>query len=288
MKDNPLIALSDLHIPGLIQPGILQSGKPAALSHAPLTGPQAYYRSKIINTTLGINPLIASTAALLAFITQFQTAHTYFDSSQIYQDLVHEVRAFESQAYLQGYRSEIILLARYILCAVLDEIILTSPWGEQSHWYKHKLLTTFHGEDWGGERFFTILERLSADPAIHIDLLELMYVCLSLGYAGKFRLIENSHAELETTLEKLYQMIYSQRGDVRKLLAINEEPVQNLALVTAEATAHNRQPLPLWLLAIFTAMLMLTIYAGFNFMLTSSIAPVYQQLTSILQNDADH
>lgn len=287
MKDNNLTSLTDLHIPGLLQPGIFQQGKPAVLSHAPLTGPQAYYRSKVISSLNGINPLTAAATALITFIVQFQTTYSYFDASKIYQDLVHEIRAFETQAQNQGYRSEIILLARYILCSVLDEVILTSAWGEQSQWYKHKLLTTFHGEDWGGERFFIILERLSADPAIHIDLLELIYLCLSLGYTGKYRLMENSQPELDEIIEKLYQSIHWQRGDVRKELAISEQPVQNLSVLATEATTSTSQPLPFWLLGIFTIMLMLTIYAGFNFMLNSSITPVYQQLTSILQNYAD-
>jgi len=287
MKDNKITSLTDLHIPGLLQPGVFQPGKPVALSHAPLTGPQAYYRSKVISSFNGTNPLTASAAALLVFIVQFQTTYSYFDSNTTYQDLIHEIRAFEAQAHTQGYRSEIILLARYVLCAVLDEAILTSAWGEQSQWHKHKLLTTFHGEEWGGERFFLILERLSADPAIYIDLLELMYICLSLGYLGKYRLVENSQAEIDEMIEKLYQSIYWQRGDVRKELALNELPVQNLQVVSDEIVSNASQPLPIWLLGIFTVMLMLTIYAGFNFMLNSSITPVYQQLTSILQNYAD-
>jgi len=287
MKDNKLTSITDLHIPGLLQPGVFQQGKSVALSHAPLTGPQAYYRSKLISSFSGTNPLTASAAALLIFIVQFQTTYTYFDSNQTYQDLIHEIRAFEAQVHTQGYRSEIILLARYILCSALDEIILTSAWGEQSQWYKHKLLTTFHGEDWGGERFFTILERLSADPAIHVDLLELIYICLSLGYLGKYRLIDNSQLELDEIIEKLYQSIRWQRGDVRKELAISEQPIHKLPEVTQEILNNNSQPLPIWLLGIFTVMLMLTLYAGFNFMLNSSITPVYQQLTSILQNYAD-
>jgi type IV/VI secretion system ImpK/VasF family protein len=287
MKDNHLTSLTDLHIPGLLQPGVFQQAKPVALTHAPLTGPQAYYRSKVISSVNGINPLTAAATALITFVVQFQTTYTYFDSNKIYQDLVHEIRAFEAQAHTQGYRSEIILLARYILCSVLDEIILISPWGEQSQWYKHKLLSTFHGEDWGGERFFTILERLSADSAIHIDLLELIYICLSLGYAGKYRLSENNQTELDEIIEKLYQCIYYQRGDVRKDLAICEQAVQSLPVLATETVTQTSQPLPFWLLGIFTVMLMLTIYAGFNFMLNSSITPVYQQLTSILQNYAD-
>jgi type VI secretion system protein ImpK len=42
-----------------------------------------------------------------------------------------------------------------------------------------------HREAWGGEKFFELLDRTSQDPARHIDLLELQYLCLALGFAGK-------------------------------------------------------------------------------------------------------
>ena len=290
MKDNNVVTpIFDVQIPGLIQPGTFSSKSittTATLMHAPLTNPRAYYRSKIVTTATGVNPLITAASALFTFIAQLQITPTYQDASQTYQDLVHEIKAFETQAQTQGYRSEIILLARYILCTSLDEAILNSAWGKQSQWSKHKLLATFHSEDWGGERFFIITERLSADPTLHIDLLELIYLCLSLGYSGKFQHMPNGNLLLDDITEKLYQCIRWQRGDIRKELAITNEVIPTV--VTPINTANNQatQPLPLWLLTIFTTMLMLTIYAGFNFMLTSSVIPVYQQLTTIMQTYA--
>lgn len=272
----------EVQIPGLIQPAIF-APKPV-LSHTPLANPGAYYRSKIFTTLLGTNALTAAAAPILIMVSHLRTTPSELDSRELYLDLVHEIKAFETQAQTQGYRSETILLARYILCATLDEVILSSKWDKQEQWHKHKLLMTFHSEDWGGERVFLILDRLSADTSLYIDLLELIYLCLNLGFIGKYQLVENGKAMLDEVIEKLYQRIRWQRGDIKKELALHEQ-TQPTVVVNPIKTPTT-QPLPLWLLGLFTVLLMTSVYSGFNFMLSSSVTPVFQQLTSILQTYA--
>lgn len=288
MKDNVVTPFADVKMPDLIQPGVLHMKTTGSnLTHAPLVNPRTYYRSKIVTSQAGVNPLTAAAAGLLTFIAQLQVISAQLNGSQTYQDLMHEMKAFETQAQASSYRSENILLARYILCTTLDELLLHSNWGPQLQWHKHKLLVTFHGEDWGGERFFVILERLSADSTLHVDLLELIYLCLSLGYKGKFRFIEDGQTQLDEVTEKLYHTIRWLRGDFRKDLAIADPLPVAVAPAPQTTTTTSTQPLPIWLLGIFTAMLMLTVYTGFSFMLSSSVTPVVQQLNSILQNYAE-
>ncbi|WP_235378984.1 type IVB secretion system protein IcmH/DotU [Candidatus Coxiella mudrowiae] len=57
---------------------------------------------------------------------------------------------------------------------------------EDGGWRQIGLLKTFQGEMWDGERFFVILKRSAEELALHLDLLELGYLCLSLGYQGKY------------------------------------------------------------------------------------------------------
>ncbi|MFO7844848.1 MAG: DotU family type IV/VI secretion system protein, partial [Bacteroidales bacterium] len=44
------------------------------------------------------------------------------------------------------------------------------------------MVGTFHRETVGGDRFYDLLARLEKEPANNIDLLEFMYMCLSLGF----------------------------------------------------------------------------------------------------------
>lgn len=284
MKDHSTLTKSlDIPTPGLIQPAAFQP-KPV-LSHIPLANPGAYYRSKIFSTTTSTNLLTAASATLLILIASLRTTPSRLDSRELYLHLVHEIKSFETQAQTSGYRAESILLARYMLCATLDEAILSTHWDKQEEWRKHKLLSCFHGEECGDERFFLILDRLSADPVLHIDLLELAYLCLSLGFTGKYQRIENGKIELDELVERLYQLIRWQRGAIKKELALMDAVSTESAPAPVVTTA---QPLPLWLLGVLTFLLIISVYIGFNFMLGGSITPVYQQLNRIVQTYAEN
>nr|WP_235610849.1 type IVB secretion system protein IcmH/DotU [Bordetella sp. H567] len=114
-------------------------------------------------------------------------------------------------------------------------------------------MVTFHGEASGGERFFTILHHLSRDPAANIDALELLYIILSLGMEGRYRLMEGGAMELEQLRARLLQLIGDTRGTVEQ--GFSPEP---------SSVPGRRRPLwhirPLWLaLAISVLMLAATL-----------------------------
>jgi len=272
MKVDTTTEHINLPLPEILQSSVLSTR--LGLTHLPLSNPRAYYRSKVFSVTSGINPLITAAACLLTTLASLREIPYVSNVQELYQELAHEIRAFETQAQTQGYRSELILVARYILCATFDEIILNTAWGKQSEWPKHKLLTVFHNEDWGGERFFLILERLSADVALHIDVLELIYLCLSLGFIGKFALMENGLEQLNKTTENLYQAIRWQRGELKKELLIQETTPKSPEIT-------QQEPLPLWLLAIFVFIVLSTLYFAFNFMLGNNTIQLFQQFTTL-------
>lgn len=248
----------------------------AALAHLPLANLRsAHYRSKILPITQSINPLLSSAAAPLALAGQLHEGVIVGDDYELYAMLIHEIKAFEISAQHNGYRGEHVLVARYLLCATLDEVVLKRS-------ANYQLLQHFHGEAFGGDRFFIILERLSLDPILHQDILELIYVCLSLGFVGKFQQQERGRIELDHITERLYETIRSQRGDSKKTLHIQGQAAKFIEPAVAS------QPLPFWLVPCFAALLFIILYLGFSFMLESSVAPLYQEFNTIVQTYADN
>ncbi len=57
-----------------------------------------------------------------------------------------------------------LMAYRYILCTFLDEAVMGTPWGANTCWAEHSMLSRFHNETWGGEKVFTILSRLENEP----------------------------------------------------------------------------------------------------------------------------
>ena len=243
---------------------------------APLRAPlssihSAYYRSQLFSIHNHINPLVSAAAPLISTATALKQLATPPDTLQLYRDLCHEMKAFENKAQGHQYRPHLLLAARYVLCAFIDETILSTQWGNRSEWHSQNLLNTFQREPWGGERFFVILERSCEDPSTHIDLLELMYLCLSLGFEGKYQHIDHPQHKISEIIDDLYEIIQQQRGETNRKLF--------LQTATAATLKTKKSGLmPLWLISIATVLLLIGVYLGFNYLLAHDAMNFYQLL----------
>src|ERR1035437_8333557 len=139
----------------------------------------------------GSNPLALADNPLLNLIPQIRVMVQHPDPAQLRNYLVEQVQLFERRAREAHVAPEIVVGARYALCTVLDETAAKTPWGGGGAWSRHSLLVTFHNETWGGEKFFQVLARLVQDPKKHIDLIEMMSVCIALGFEGRFGVVDN-------------------------------------------------------------------------------------------------
>ena len=97
------------------------------------------------------------------------------------------MRDFEHRAKQAGIPMEQIRPSHYALCATIDDLVLNTPWGSAIGWGAASLTATFHREARAGDQFFDQLERLSRNPAPNLPTIELMYLCLSLGFMGRYR-----------------------------------------------------------------------------------------------------
>lgn len=232
-----------------------------------------YYRSKLFSVNAYVNPLVSAAAPLLVIASQLKNLTITPDLAVLYQDLIHEVKAFETKTQAQGYRTYAILAARYALCAMLDEIVLTIIGTSQNSWQYQNLLNTFQQNTSEDERFFIILERSCQDPALHIDLLELLYLCLSLGFEGKYREMHRGHAELAEITDKLYKIIRQERG----------EPAVKLSVQSTKQTVTKTPSwvLPVSIIVVLTLAILITLYSSFNFYLNKKTAAIYEELTQL-------
>ena len=168
---------------------------------------------------LGLNPLVQSATPLLLLIGELRNVSS-IDVLDLRRHVLEEIRRFEEQARAAGVRSEIVLAARYALCAGLDEAVLSTPWGAQSEWAQHPVLVALHREAWGGEKFFEMLDRICVDPARHLDLMELQYLILALGFIGKYHMLDRGHEHLADLQRNLYRTIRSHRGQAATELSL--------------------------------------------------------------------
>ncbi len=247
------------------------------LGREPLMQTQATLESRTFEVDVALNPLVAAAAPLLTTATALQEQPDPPNLSDLYQLLCHEIKVFENKSHGLGYRSPVILAARYFLCAFIDETLLSAAWGEKSLWSEQNLLKTFQRESWGGERFFVILERSFEDPKPHLDLLELAYLCLSLGYEGKYRNKPKGHHELAQWMDRLYTLIRDESGECSKRL---------LAAPMIKPKSKNlfsRIP-SVWVTIMATVIILVGIYTPYHIHLSQVTAPLRQSLQNLLQS----
>ncbi len=178
---------------------------------------------------VGLNSLVAPASALLSEVVQLKRSTAQESLRALNERLSSAVRSFETRARHDGAQSSEVMAARYVLCSVIDEAVVTTSWGSQSDWSKMSLLSSFHNETFGGEKFFQLLERMSRDPIKHLAMLELMYLCLSLGFEGKYRVMERGLLQLEQVRDALYRQIRHVRGDSRPACAPPPKTVEGRA-----------------------------------------------------------
>jgi type VI secretion system protein ImpK len=221
----------------------------------------------------GPNALTDSAARLLALIGRLKTIPHHSDVGGLHRQVTQEIQSFDNIARTRGCSPEAVLAARYALCAAIDEAVLNTPWGSSSLWSGQSMLSTFHQETGGGEKFFQILERIMMEPAKNVELLELYSICLSLGFEGRYRIMEMGRSQLESLRDELYRTIRTYRGDYERELSPHWRGLHT-------KMSRLRQ-IPLWVVAALAGAVLLGIYAGFNFILHQSSAPVLDKLEGI-------
>lgn len=75
--------------------------------------------------------------------------------------------------------------AKYAIVALIDEQIFRSPWPGRQHWLARPLQFVYFNENTAGEGFFSRLEQLQMQPERR-HVLEIYFLCLSLGFQGKY------------------------------------------------------------------------------------------------------
>ena len=221
---------------------------------------------------VGLNTLVSAAWGILSEVTQLKLIAGRENLQTLHDRLAASIARFEARALHEGIENSQVMSARYVLCSVLDEAVVTTGWGGRSDWPKVSLLSRFHNETFGGEKFFQLLERLSRDPVKHLAMLELMYLCLAVGFEGKYRVIARGGEQLEGVRDALYRQIRQVRGDPPPLstFPLTAGPVRRRQLPIVSATGF----------AVFGGVALLLMYSGIAWVLGQQRADVLQRYQS--------
>lgn len=153
------------------------------------------------------NPLLAAAASLLILLGRLRTGMVEMQVAPLMEHVTREIDRFERNALVAGVGQHQVLVAKYALSGTADDIVQNLPGSDRGNWQQYSMVARFFHKRDSGVGFFQEAEKAMQAPAQNYNLLELMLVCLSLGFEGQFRTMPNGAAELSRIRSAIYESL---------------------------------------------------------------------------------
>lgn len=158
-------------------PGVMSGGTP--VGNEPI--------ERVRQTRANSNALIEAFSALLSFAPELERAQAPDNAEVLRARLLENLTYARDAAVGEGVPLTRADQGAWFVAALLDDLAMNTPWGGHSDWPGQPLVVTLYGDVDAGERFYERVEDLQRYPDRDRDMLELAYMCLSLGFRGKHR-----------------------------------------------------------------------------------------------------
>ncbi len=90
--------------------------------------------------------------------------------------------------------------ARFAVCAWIDEVLLNSAWPHKEVWIRQQLQRIYYNTTDAGEIFF---DRLNSLGPHQLEVREIYYLCLALGFTGRYFNDDYTLEQIKTASLKL-------------------------------------------------------------------------------------
>lgn len=200
------------------------------------------------------NPLLECTAHLFALVMPLRSGGSDAPDD-LYEQVLDGFDIFERLAFERQISTADVQSAKFAIATFIDEAVMASSWPHRMEWMSQPLQLKLFGEHLGGEVFFVKLSELRQRGEQNLDLLELYYVCLQLGFEGVYKL--RGLEQLMALQVDLRSQIDSHRGVADPRLAPNGAAREHLF------TRVGRQ-VPYWVIASVTVAIIFFSYTGYT------------------------
>ncbi|HXK02456.1 MAG TPA: DotU family type IV/VI secretion system protein [Verrucomicrobiae bacterium] len=192
------------------------------------------------------------------------------DAESFRQHMREALRAAGAEAQRSGYTLEDVKLAAFAAVALLDESILNAQNPLFADWPRKPLQEEMFGTHVAGEMFFQYAQQLLSRPDSPegADILEIYYLCLLLGYSGRYSV--GGRGELQAVKDAMAAKIRRIRGAFSGLA-----PAWALPPETPRAAGADPWVRKLTWAAIACAVLAFLLFVIFKLTLSSGVSDLH-------------
>jgi type VI secretion system protein ImpK len=239
-------------------------------AHERVSAAATAYRRRAQEEAAG-NVLLREAAPLFAAIRQLRRAPPPASIDRMRDALREQLRVYEAELHHCGVPQKKIEDAKYVLCALIDEVIGETPWGQTAAWNTQPLSKDRNC----GVNFFRVkLHEASSSPASNVDLLEVMFACLAMGFRGRFALMQGGEGELSEIKAGVESLIRTYRGPLPDELSPMWRGVEDRAPRVARLV-------PWWVYASALGVFLALVYSVLNVSINESSYPVQKALMDL-------
>ena len=265
-----------------VDPQFPSAQRPQAAPRAP-SAPRIAFNDALRGAGLDIgtssNPIIAAASDLLILLGRLRTGMVEMQAIPLRDHVVREINSFVQKAQAAGIAPEDIEVARYALAATADDIVQTVPGSDPGYWAQFSMAAELLNDRSAGIGFFARLDQVIGLAHQRRHVLELMFVCLSLGFEGKYRTEPNGAVALTRLRNEVYQ----------RLRAATPRPGQDVSVRWTPVILGGRRRssvLPMWIVGGVAAAMVLALFATLSWVLSTE-AQAAQGKILALHNPAD-
>ncbi|MDG5814735.1 type IVB secretion system protein IcmH/DotU [Chitinispirillales bacterium ANBcel5] len=145
---------------------------------------------------------------LFLIVIKMRDAEDLGETKALRKLIFYFITQFEKNCSAIGIAQQTTEAVKYALIALLDETVLSVPGEARDVWIVNPMQLEIYGDNIAGKEFYEKLDLLLQEPAKNLDALEVFYLCLSLGFEGKYKIgnaeeREEKIRDLARTLIKL-------------------------------------------------------------------------------------
>lgn len=211
-------------------------------------------------------------APCFTLILQLRATEEFGDAEVLRRRIKDLLDDAEREALRTGVSPDNIQMAKFALVAFIDETILSSDWSQKDDWVSTPLQLELYDQYDAGEVFFDRLEQLRQNPKANAEALEVYYLCMTLGFKGKYQLHEQERYReiIETTYEELSRL----PGMGTKDLAPHGKP-------RGQVAQEVKSKLPTWVIAAAAALIGLLVYTGMYVYITDTASDTAETIEQV-------
>jgi type VI secretion system protein ImpK len=138
----------------------------------------------------GSRDISALCTDLFLIIIRMREAEDLGDPASLRKLIGYFLDLFEKNCGSIGMAPDSIAESKYAIVALMDETVLSVPGACRDYWISRPMQLDYFGDNIAGQEFYNKLQNLLLQPENKKDVLEVYYLCLALGFEGKYKIAD--------------------------------------------------------------------------------------------------